>query len=84
MTLMRSLLWRAARRIAADPRVRAEAKAVYRREVEPRVKTAWAETRPKIDRARSELAEAAREADPRQDPRAFLRSVKDRFRRRDG
>jgi len=68
MILLRRLLFAAAKRAALDPRVQAKAVELYQREVKPRAA-----------RARAELREIAEEADPREDPRAFARKLKERF-----
>ena len=41
MRLLYQLLWRAAKRIASDPRVRAKASEVYEGQVKPRAEAAW-------------------------------------------
>ncbi len=48
---IRQLVLYAARRIAADPRVRAKAAEVLETEIKPRAKAAWRQTKPKIDAA---------------------------------
>ncbi len=83
MRLLSQLLWRAAKRIASDPRVRARASEVYEREVKPRAEAAWRQTKPRLDAAKAELADIARETDPRENPRKFVAQVKRRFLDRD-
>lgn len=68
MTILRNLLITSARRLAADPRVRQKAGEVFAEEVKP-----------KLEAARDELADLVEEADPRDDPRAFARRLKQRF-----
>ncbi len=79
MLLLRSLLFRAARRAAADPRVQAKAAELYQREVKPRAEAAWADAKPKLDAARRDLGRIARESDPRRDPKGFAAKLKRRF-----
>ncbi len=83
MATIHRLLLHAARRLASDPRVQAKAAELYDKEVKPRAKAAWRETKPKIDAAKAELRDIAGEADPRKDPRKFARKVKERFFDRD-
>ncbi len=68
MTILRRLLITSARRLAADPRVREKATEVFADEVKP-----------KLEAARDELADLVQEVDPRDDPRAFARRLKQRF-----
>jgi hypothetical protein len=79
MLLLRRLLLTAAQRIAADPRVRAKAAEVIEREIKPRAKAAWRETKPKLDAVKAELREIAEETDPRSHPREFAAKLKARF-----
>lgn len=83
MPLLRSLLMRAARWVATDPRVQAKAADLYHREVKPRAEAAWQETKPKLDAARRDLGDIARETDPRRDPKGFAKKLKQRFIDRD-
>jgi hypothetical protein len=77
--LLRRLLFNAARKAAADPRVRAKAADVYEREVKPRAKAAWAEAKPRLEAARDDVKDAAAKVDPRDDPAGFAGEVKRRF-----
>ncbi len=77
--LLRRLLFNAARKAAADPRVRAKAADVYEREVKPRAKAAWAEAKPRLEAARDDVKDAAAKVDPRDDPAGFTGEVKRRF-----
>ena len=79
MPIFRRLLVEAARRAAADPRVRAKAAEVIQTEVKPRAEAAWRNAKPKLAAAKAELQDIAREVDPRDDPRAFAAKVKQRF-----
>ena len=79
MPILRRLLIRAATRLASDPRLRAKAAEVVDREVKPRAQAAWRRTRPKLESARDELKDIARETDPRENPRAFAAKVKARI-----
>ncbi len=79
MMPLRRLLFNAARKAAADPRIRAKAAEVFEREVKPRAKAAWAETRPKLEAARDDVKEAAAKVDPRDDPAGFAGELKRRL-----
>ena len=68
MTILRHLLITSARRLASDPRLREKAAKVFAGEVKP-----------KLEAARDELEEIAEEVDPRDDPLAFARRLKERF-----
>ena len=83
MAIFPRLLLHAARRLASDPRVRAKAAELYDKEVKPRAKAAWRETKPKIEAAKAELRDIAAETDPRENPRKFARKLKERFFERD-
>jgi len=79
------------RRLAQDPRVRDKAAELYRqevrprateiyqKEVKPRAKEAWQKGKPKLEKAKADLQDIARQADPRKDPRGFAKRVKQRF-----
>ena len=79
MAILGRLLWEAARRFASDSRVQAKAAEVLKTEIKPRAEAAWRQAKPKLDAAKAELRDAAREANPRQDPRKFAAKVKERF-----
>ena len=77
---IRQLILYAARRIAADPRVRAKAAEVLETEIKPRAKAAWRETKPKIEAAAAELKDIARETRPLKHPGKFAAKLKQRLR----
>jgi len=81
MPLLRSLLIRAAKQIATDPRVQAKAVEIIRTEVQPRAEAAWQSARPKLASARAELAKITRESDPLRDPKGFARKLRERLAR---
>ena len=81
MMLLRRMLFRAAVRVAGDPRLRAKARDVFDKEVRPRAENAWRRAEPRLDSARSDLREAAKAADPRRDPARFAGEVIKRWRR---
>jgi hypothetical protein len=66
MPMLPRLLLRAAERIVSDPRVQAKASEVFEREVKPRAEAAWRQTKPRLDTAKTELRDIARETDPRE------------------
>ena len=80
MLLIRQLVLYAARRIAADPRVRAKAAEVLETEIKPRAKAAWRQTKPKIEAAAAELKDIARETRPLQHPAKFAARLKQRLK----
>lgn len=69
--LLRSLLWKAARHLANDPRIR-----------EIAIDT-FSKAKPKVEETARQIREAAREASPLDDPGEFARRVKSRLRRKD-
>ena len=77
--LLRRLLFNAARKAAADPRVRAKAADVLERKIMPRATAAWAETKPRLDTARDDIKKAAATVDPRSDPAGFAGELKRRI-----
>jgi len=79
MPLIRTLLARAARRIASDPRAQAKAADVYRQEVAPRASKAWQETKPRLNAAKGELKDLAAEADPLREPARFAAKLTKRI-----
>ena len=79
MPILRRLMFMAGKQLASDPRARQRAAEVYRDRVRPRAEEAYRQARPKWDAARNEVRAAARESDPRHDPRGFAASMKRRF-----
>ena len=69
MPLLQRLLFSAARRIAADPKVQAKAADLYEHDVKP-----------KLSAAKDELRELTDQVNPLDDPRGFARRVRDRIR----
>ena len=83
MRLLPQLLWHAAKRIASNPRLRARASEVYEGQVKPRAEAAWRQTKPRLDAAKTELQDIARETDFRENPGKFVAQIKRRFLDRD-
>jgi len=83
MHILPRLLLGAAKRIAADPRLRAKAAELVETEVKPRAEAAWRQAKPKLGNAAAELRDIARETDPRAHPGKFVSKVKERLRDRD-
>ncbi len=75
----RRLLFYAASWIASNPRARAKAAEVFEREVKPRAEEAWRQAKPKLDAAKAEIEDIAREAGPRKNPRQFAAKLKERL-----
>lgn len=71
MPLLRTLLWKAAKRLASDPRMQEIAADTY------------AKARPKVEETARQIRDAAREASPLDDPTEFARNVKKRLTRKD-
>ncbi|MGE0723747.1 MAG: hypothetical protein AB7O45_05205 [Alphaproteobacteria bacterium] len=67
---MKHVLLQIARRLAQDPRVQEKAIDALR----------WA--KPRVQAAASEVRQAAREVDPRRDPKGFAKRVKERWKDR--
>ena len=82
MALIHRLLFHAAQRFVTDPRVREKAAELIETEVKPRVRDTWQQVKPRIDAAKSDLAQIASEADPRVKPKEFAVRVKQRLFRR--
>ena len=85
MALIHRILFHAAQRLVTDPRVKEKAAELIETEVKPRVRDAWQQAKPRIDAARSDLAQIASETDPREKPMEFEVRVKERlFQRKRG
>ena len=85
MALIHRLLFHAAQRLATDPLVKGKAEELIETEVKPRVRDAWQQAKPRIEAARSNLAQIASETDPREKPKEFAVRVKQRlFQRKRG
>ncbi len=83
MMILRHILARAAAKLAGDPRVQAKVAELVDDEIKPRAAAAWRRTKPKLEAAREDLRDIARERDPRRDPAGFAAKVKKRFLDRD-
>ena len=79
MPILRRMFFHAAKRLGSDARVRAKAKEVFEQEVKPRAEAAWRQAKPKLDAAKAELRDIARETDPRENPRKFAAKLKQRI-----
>ncbi|MCB9947220.1 MAG: hypothetical protein H6842_05245 [Rhodospirillaceae bacterium] len=66
--ILRSLLWSAARHLATNPRVQAQAARAYRK------------ARPAAESLARSTVQAVRDAPPLRDPAAFARTLRDRLR----
>ena len=77
--LLRRLLFHAAQKAAADPRIRAKAVNVFEHKIKPRATAAWAETKPRLDTARDDIKKAAATVDPRSNPAGFAGELKRRI-----
>ena len=85
MTILRTLLFRAARHLASDERVQRKAAETYQEQVKPRADTVWQAAKPRIDEARADIGTIAKETDPRKHPARFAgratRRLLNEFRR---
>ncbi len=84
MAILHPWLWRVARLIASHPRARAKTAEVFDKQVRPRAEDAWRKAKPKLEAARDELRDIARETDPRAHPGEFASKLKQRFLDRKG
>ena len=85
MALIHRILFHAAQRLVTDPRVKEKAAELIETEVKPRGRDTWKQAKPRIDAARSDLAQTASETDPREKPKEFAVRVKQRlFQRKRG
>lgn len=87
MTLLRRAIFMAARRMVSDPVVQAKARELARDEIAPRVGEAVERMRPAVGKAKAkagntmrELRDVAAEASPVENPGAFIKAARDRFR----
>lgn len=80
MALLHRLLAYAARRVAADPRVQQKAAELIETELKPRARDFGRQAKAKLDIVKDEVKDIAREADPRENPRAFAAKVKERIK----
>ena len=80
--MMRRLIWRAAARLAADPKIRAKAGDLFAQEIKPRAQKLARRMEPAMRAVRDEVGEAAREADPLKNPKQFAAQLKERFDKR--
>ena len=79
---IRHLVFHAAKRLAANPRVQAKAAEILHKKVAPRAEAAWRSAKPRIQAAGKEMREIARETDPLERPGAFAAKVRDRVIKR--
>jgi hypothetical protein len=76
------LLAAAARRIAADPRVRAKVSDVVENDIKPKAKQAWEKNKPKLEAKAAELNEKVRQNATRENLEKLAGKVRDRLRER--
>ena len=83
MPILRNLIFRAARRIAADERIQKKAAETYHDEIKPRAEAAWLATKPRIDNTRDDIKKIAQETKPSEEPARFagraVRRIFDEF-----
>ena len=75
--------------LAQNPELQAKTASFVKERVVPQAKAGWKKAKPKLDRARNtavhatkNVADVARENDPRKDPKTFLSEVSQRLRDR--
>ena len=71
MPLLRTLLFRAARRLATDPRTRQMAADAYREEIKPRAQAAWQKAKPRVEETKADIGKIAEDTDARKHPARF-------------
>lgn len=71
MSLLHTLLFKAARRLATDERVRKVASDTYRDAVKPRAEAAWKSAKPRIDETKADIGKIAEETDAKKHPARF-------------
>ena len=71
MFLLRKLLFKAARRVATDERVRRAAAETYRNQVKPRAEAAWKKAQPRVEETKADIGRIAEETDARRHPARF-------------
>lgn len=62
-----------------EKQVKPKAADIYESEVKPRAKDAWRKGKPKLDAAKRDIQNAARETNPRKELKGFARKVKEQF-----
>ena len=71
MSLIRRVLFQAAKRVATDERVQRAAADAYRKEVKPRAEAAWQKAKPRIEETKADIGRIAKETDARHHPARF-------------
>jgi hypothetical protein len=79
MSLLRTILYQAGRRIASDPRVREKAKEALEPEVKPRVQQAAAKAKPRFEAAREDIKRMADEPESKENRAKFAGRATRRF-----
>ena len=75
--------------LAQNPELRAKTVSFVKEEVAPKAKAGWEKAKPKLEQvkdtavgAAKDVADVARENDPREDPKKFLSEASQRLRER--
>jgi hypothetical protein len=76
------LIAAAARRIAADPRVRAKVSEVVENDIKPKAKEAWIKNKPKVEAKAAEWNEKVRRKATRENFEKLAANVRERLRDR--
>ena len=71
MALLQRLLFGAARKLASNPEARRKAAEVYRDQVKPAAEKFQRRAKPKVEAAKAELRDMAKNTDPRAEPAKF-------------
>jgi hypothetical protein len=82
MATLSRLLAAAARRLVADPTVRAKIAEVVEKDIKPRAVQAWQKNKPKIEAKATELNEQIRKKATRENFDKLAEKVRDRLRER--
>jgi hypothetical protein len=82
MAKLSRILAAAARRLAADPRVRAKVSEVVENNIKPRAKEAWRQNKPKLEAKAAELNGQIRKKATRENLANLADKIRDRLRDR--
>jgi hypothetical protein len=80
MAKLSRILAAAARRIAADPRVRAKVSEIVDQDIKPRAKQAWRQNKPKLEAKAAELNEQIRKKATRKNFERLADKIRNRLR----
>ena len=79
MAIIERMLFKAAVKVAKNPRVQAKALEVFEDKIKPRAEQAWKKAKPQLEATLHEVREAAEDIDPGEDPQGFATRVRQRL-----